>query len=83
MFGASSERGWTNDRDNLLIAILTGQVAVVWAIFELKWSFKAWTGTWGVNSLPASDYHAKEIWKTPQEVAHMMAVDRQRGRDAS
>jgi hypothetical protein len=39
----------------LLAAILIGQIAVIWAIFELKWSFEAWTREWGENSLPASD----------------------------
>jgi hypothetical protein len=60
----------------LLAAILVSQLAIVWAIFELKWSFEAWTEVWGKSPLPASDYHAKEVWKTLQEIAHMMAVDR-------
>ncbi|MET4279865.1 hypothetical protein ABIB68_008143 [Bradyrhizobium sp. F1.2.2] len=45
----------------LLVLILCGQAAVVWALVELKWSFEASTETWGKNPLPASDYHAKEI----------------------
>lgn len=60
---------------SLLVLILCGQAAVVWAIFELKWSFEAWTEAWGKNPLPASDYHANEIWKTLQEVAHFAAVE--------
>jgi len=59
----------------LLVLILCGQAAIAWAIFELKWSFDAWTEAWGRNPLPASDYHAKEIWKTLQEVAHFGAVE--------
>jgi hypothetical protein len=63
----------------LLAMILVGQIAIVWAIFKVKGSFEAWTEAWGKNPLPASDYHAKEQWKTLQEIAHMMAVDRRRG----
>lgn len=59
----------------LLALILCGQAAIVWALIELKWGFEAWTEVWGKNPLPASDYHAKEIWKTLQEVAHFAAVE--------
>ncbi len=60
----------------LLGAIVAGQFLVLAALHSLRADVARWYEIWARLDDPASNYHAKEIWKTVQEIAHMMAVDR-------
>lgn len=62
----------------LLVCLLVGQAAIVWAIFEMKWSFEAWADAWGRTPRPATDHNLTETRKTLEELAHYAALKESR-----
>lgn len=65
----------------ILLALLIAVVGLTaWQIVGLRSDLSEWRHVWGQNPAHASDYHAKEILKTTQEIAHyaaMFHMDRQ------
>ena len=60
----------------LLGLVLLALVVIAFELASIGAAISEWRNRWGSNPLPASDYHAKEIWKTAQEVAHYLALER-------
>lgn len=60
----------------LLVVVTITQLFILLHISALRSDVARWFDVWGRNDAHASDYHAKEIWKTLQEIAHMIAVER-------
>lgn len=60
----------------LLALVLLALVAIGFLLRNIDKNLERWFTQWGNNPLSASDYHAKEILKVTQDVAHYLALER-------
>lgn len=64
----------------LLAAIFVVLCVIAALLSKLLGAVTQWSGQWGSRPMQASDFNLRELRKTADEIAHMMARDRLEGR---